>query len=69
MQNSTLVKGLGFSLLPKQLKYYDYLINLELLCRSIDNLKILLSVKLYFIKTRIKGAGFKSIRNYNANVL
>ena len=34
------VKGLSFSLSPKNLRYSDYLVNLGLFYRSIDNLKM-----------------------------
>ena len=52
-EKSVLVKGLSFSLPPKQLSYSDYLINFENFHRSIDNLKILSGDNLDFIKTRI----------------
>ena len=52
-EKSLLVKGLSFSLPPKQLSYSDYLINFELFYRSIDNLKILSEDNLDFVKTRI----------------
>ena len=64
-EKSLLVKGLSFSLPPKQLSYSDYLISFELFYRSIDNLKILSRDNLDFIKTRIEDTTF---RNYNANV-
>ena len=67
-EKSLLVKGLSFSLPPKQLSYSDYLINFELFYRSIDNLKILSGGNLDFIKTRIKDTALTSFRNYNANV-
>ena len=67
-EKSLLVKGLSFSLPPKQLSYSDYLINFELFYRSIDNLKILSGDNLDFIKTRIKHTALTSFRNYNANV-
>ena len=67
-EKSLLVKGLSFSLPPKQLSYSDYLINFELFYRSIDNLKILSGDNLDFIKTRIKDTALTSFRNYNANV-
>ena len=40
-EKSLLVKGLSFSLRPKQFSYSDYLNNFELFYRSIDNSKIL----------------------------
>ena len=67
-EKTLLVKGLSFGLPPKQLRYSDYLINFELFCRSIDNLKILFGDNLYFIKTRIKDTALTSFCNYNANV-
>ena len=67
-EKSLLVKGLSFSLPPKQFSYSDYLINFELFYRSIDNLKILSGDNLDFIKTRIKDTALTSFRNYNANV-
>ena len=68
-EKALLVKGLSFSLPPKQLSYSDYLINFELFYRSIDNLKILSGDNLDFIKTRIKDTALTSFHNYNANVL
>ena len=68
VEKTLLVKGLSFGLPPKQLRYSDYLINFELFCRSIDNLKILSGDNLYFIKTRIKDTALTSFCNYNANV-
>ena len=41
VEKSLLVKGLSFSLPPKQFSYSDYLNNFELFYRSIDNSKIL----------------------------
>ena len=67
-EKSLLVKGLSFSLPPKQLSYSNYLINFELFYRSIDNLKILSGDNLDFIKTRIKDTALTSFRNYNTNV-
>ena len=67
-EKSLLVKGLSFSLPPKQFSYSDYLINFELFYRSIDNLKILSGDNLDFIKTRIKDTALTPFRNYNANV-
>ena len=60
-----LVKGLSSSLPPKQLNYSGYLINFELFCRSIDDLKSLYGDNLDFIKTRIKDVALMSFRNYN----
>ena len=40
-EKSPLVKDLSFSLSPKKLRYSDYLVNLEIFYRSIDNPKIL----------------------------
>ena len=62
------MKGLSFSLPPKQLSYSDHLINFELFYRSIDNLKILFADNLDLIKTRIKDTALTSFRTYNANV-
>ena len=56
-EKSLLVKGLSFSLPPKQLSYSDYLINFELFYRSIDNLKFYLGI-----------TSLTSFCNYNANV-
>ena len=68
VEKSLLVKGLSFSLSPKQLSYPDYLINFELFYRSINDLKVLSGDNLDFIKTRIKDTALTSFRNYNANV-
>ena len=68
-EKSLLVKGLSFSLKPKQLSYSDYFINFELFYRSIDNLKILSDNNLDFMETRIKDTALTSFCNYNANVL
>ena len=67
-EKTLLVKGLTFALPPKQLSYSDHLINFDLFCRSIDNLKILSGDNLDFIKTRIKNTALTYFRNYNANV-
>ena len=67
-EKSLLVKGLNFTLPPKQLCYSDYLINFELFYRNIENLKILSGDNLDFLKTRIKDTTLTSFRNYNANV-
>ena len=67
-EKSLLLKGLSFSLPPKQLSYSDYLITFEIFYRSIDNLKILSGDNLDFIKTRIKDTALTYFRNYNANV-
>ena len=56
---SLLVKGLSFSLPPKQFSYSDYLNNFELFYRSIDNSKILWRDNLDFIKNRIKDTALK----------
>ena len=52
-EKALLVKGLNFSLSPKKLSYSDYLVNFELIYRSIDNLKILSRDNLDYIKTKI----------------
>ena len=62
------MKGLSFSLPPKQLRYLDYLINFELFYRSIDNLQTLSGDNLDFIKTRTKDTALTSFCNFNANV-
>ena len=67
-EKSLFVKGLSFSLPPEKLCYSDYLINFELFYRSIDNLNILSSDNLDFIKTKIKDAALTSFRNYNENI-
>ena len=67
-EKTLLGKGLSFALLPKQLSYLGYLINLELFYRSTDNLKIQSGDNLDFIKTRIKDTASTSFCNYDANV-
>ena len=52
-EKALLVKVLNFSLPPKKLSYSDYLVNFELIYRSIDNLKILSGDNLDYIKTKI----------------
>ena len=59
VEKSLLVKGLSFSLPPKQFSYSDYLNNFELFYRSIDNSKILWRDNLDFIKNRIKDTALK----------
>ena len=54
-EKSLLVKGLSFTLPPKQLSFSDYL-------------KVLSGDNLDFIKTRIKDTAFTSFCYYNANV-
>ena len=62
------MKGLSFSLPLKKLSYSDYLINLELFYRSIDNQTILSGDNLDYIKTKIKDLVLKSFHNYNVNI-
>ena len=64
-EESILVKGLSFSLPPKQLRYSDYLINFETFY-FIDNLKIPSGDNLDFIKTRIKDTALTFFLNYIA---
>ena len=68
MEKSLLVKGLSFSLPPKELSYSDYLVIFELFYRSIDNLKILSGDNLDYMKTKIEDLALKSFRNYNASI-
>ena len=56
VEKSILAKGWSCPLPPKQLTYSDYLYNIELFSRSIDNLK-----------TKINDAVLTSFCNYNAN--
>ena len=63
-----LAKGLNFSLSPKYLDYADYLVNFELFCRNIRNLRILSNEDLDFVKTKAKEAAFSSYSNYNNSV-
>ena len=58
-EKSLLVKILRFLLPPKQLNCSEYLINLELFYRSINNVKTLWD-NLDFIKTRIKDVALTS---------
>ena len=51
----------------ESISYSDYLINFELVYRSIDNLNILSDDNLDFIKTKIKDAALTSFGNYNEN--
>ena len=67
-EKSLLVRGLRFSLPPKKLNYADYLTNLELFYRSIQNLDVLLNGGLDLVKTKIKDAVLSSFCFYNANV-
>ena len=67
-EKSLLVRGLSFSLPPKKLSYSDYLVNFELIYRSIENLKILSGDNLDYIKTKIKYLALKSFRKYNPNI-
>ena len=67
-EKSLLVRGLRFSLPPKKLNYADYLTNLELFYRSIQNLDVLLNGGLDLVKTKIKDAVLSSFCFYDANV-
>ena len=55
------MKGINFSLPPKNLDYVDFLVNFELFCGNIRNLGIFSNEDLDFVKTRTK----ETYRNYN----
>ena len=67
-EKSLLVKSLKFSISFEKLNYPDYLVNFELLYRSIYNLDSISNKNLDFVKTKIKDAALTSFRNYNANL-
>ena len=69
LEKSLLVKGLNFSLPPKNLNHADYLVNFELLLRDIKNAGVSSSEDLDFIKTRIKDTALSSFRNYKNNAV
>ena len=64
-EKSLLVKSLTFLFPPKQLNYSGYLINFELLCKNIDNSKILSGDNLDLTKTKIKDTVLTAFCNYN----
>ena len=63
-----LIKRVNFSLPPKKLNYADYLVQCKLFYGDKQNLEVLLSGNLDFIKTNVKDAVLTSCQNYNANV-
>ena len=64
-EEDILIKGLNFSILPKNLNYADYCINFELLFRSVRVDKNLTTGTLDFVRTRIKDIALSSFREYN----
>ena len=66
-EKALLSKGLNFSLLPKQLKYADYLLKFELFFRDICKLNIS-NENLVFLKTKIKDVALITLRYFNLNV-
>ena len=68
VEKSLLVEVLWFSLPPKKLNYANYLTNFELFYRNIQNLDVLSSGDLDFVKTKIKDAALSSFHFYNGNV-
>ena len=67
IEKKLVAKGLNFCLLPKQLKYADYLVHFELFYRDICNLEILSNEDLDFVKTKTKETALSSFRQYNKN--
>ena len=66
-EKNPLAKDLNFRLLPKQLKYANYLVHFELFYRYIRNLEILSNEDLDFVKTKTKETSLSSFRQYNKN--
>ena len=67
IEEDLLVKGLNFSILPKNLNYADYCVNFELLFRSLRFDKNLGTDTLEFIRTRIKDVALSSFRDFKSN--
>ena len=62
-----LAKSLNLCLPPKQLKYADYLVHVELFYRDIRNLEILSNEDPDFVKTKTKETALSSFRQFNKN--
>ena len=67
IEKNLLAKGLNFCLLPKQLKYDDYLVHFELFYRDIFNLEIFSNENLDFVKTKTEETALSSFKQYNKN--
>ena len=62
-----LAKSLNLCLPPKQLKYADYLVHVELFYRDIRNLEILSNEDPDFVKAKTKETALSSFRQFNKN--
>ena len=61
-------RSVNFSVPPKKLNHFDYLVNFELFYRDIRNLQVRCTEDLDFIKTRTKDIALSTFRTYNNNV-
>ena len=64
IEENILVRGLNFSIIPKNLNYGDYCVNFEMLFRNVrldDNLNV---GTLDFIRTRLKDIALSSFRDF-----
>ena len=64
MEEDILVRGLNFSIIPKNLNYGDYCVNFEMLFRNVrldENLNI---GTLDFVRTRLKDIALSSFRDF-----
>ena len=65
IEESLLVRGLNFSILPRNLNYADYCINFELLFRNAKGDTNLAIGTLEFLRTRFKDIALSSFREFN----
>ena len=64
-QESILMKGLNYALPPKSLKYENYLLNFELLFRSVKNEKSCADGEIDNLKSELRNLAHSSFKSYN----
>ena len=65
-QESILMKGLNYALPPKKLKYEDYLLDFELLMRSVNSSSCCKDSEVDNFKTKLRDIGHSSLSFYNS---
>ena len=64
-QESILMKGLNYALPPKSLKYEDYLLNFELLFRSVNADNYCTDGEINNLKSQLRDVAYSSFKFYN----
>ena len=64
-QESILMKGLNYALPPKSLKYEDYLLNFELLFRSVNADNYCTDGEINNLKFQLRDVAYSSFKFYN----